>query len=87
VVELTYRSKRVRHMLEPAPTLLVHNGRVLHDNLARERVTLEELQAALRRNGLIEPSQARFAVLEENGGISVIPRATSKGDAPGAGPA
>jgi len=82
VVELTYRSTRVRHVLEPSPTLLDHNGRVLHDNPARERLTIEELQAALRRNGLIEPSQARFAVLEENGGISVIPRTPPGGDAP-----
>jgi uncharacterized membrane protein YcaP (DUF421 family) len=85
VVELTFRYKRARRLLEPSPTLLVHNGRVLHDSLARERVTLEELRAALRRNGLIEPSQARFAVLEEDGKISVVPLTNRPGDAPPAG--
>ena len=74
IVTVTYRFKRARHVLENQPTLLIHNGRILQDNLSRERITHEELLAALRRNGLVEPAQVRFAVLEETGGISVIPR-------------
>jgi len=74
VTEVTYRSKRARRLLEAQPTLLIHNGRILQENLRRERITLDELLAALRRNGLVEPAQARFAILEENGAISVIPR-------------
>ena len=79
IVELTYRSKRARRLLEPSPTLLIHNGRVLHDNLARERVTLDDLYAALRRAGVVEADGVRFAVLEDNGAISVIPRAAPGG--------
>ena len=80
VVEITYRSKRLRRLLEATPTILVHNGKVLHQNLARERVTMEDLLAALRRNGVADISQVRVAMLEENGGISVIPHT---GDPPG----
>ena len=75
VVELTFRSKRLRRLLEAEPTLLVHNGRILHDNLRRERLTLDDLHAALRRAGVADLGHVRVAVLEENGGISVIPRA------------
>jgi uncharacterized membrane protein YcaP (DUF421 family) len=82
IVEVAFRSKRARRLLEPAPTLLIHNGRILVENLHRERVTLEELQAALRRSGVIEPSKVRFAVLEETGAISVVPRA-AEGEPPG----
>jgi uncharacterized membrane protein YcaP (DUF421 family) len=85
VVEITFRSQRARRLLEAQPTLLVHNGRILYDNLASERVTLDDLNAALRRSGVDEVAQVRVAILEENGGISVIPRATSSaGDTPGA---
>ncbi len=76
VVEITFRSKRARRMLEATPTLLIHNGKVLEQNLARERITRDDLFAALRRNGLVAPDEVRFAVLEENGGISVVPHAT-----------
>lgn len=77
IVEITYRSKRARRLIEASPTLLVHNGRILHDALARERVTLDDLHAALRRAGLVEASEVRFAVLEENGAISVVPRGSA----------
>jgi uncharacterized membrane protein YcaP (DUF421 family) len=75
IAEITYRSKRVRRLLEAQPTILVHNGRILHDNLARERVTMDDLLSALRRNGVADVSHVRVAMLEENGGISVIPHA------------
>ena len=84
VVELTFRSKRLRRLLEAEPTLLVHNGRILHDNLRRERLTLDDLHAALRRAGVADLEHVRVAVLEENGGISVIPRAAGgPGEVPG----
>ncbi len=75
VVEVSYRSKWARRLLEARPTMLVHNGQVLHENLRRERLTFDDLQAALRRNGVADPEQVRFAVLEENGGVSVVPYA------------
>ena len=81
VVELTFRSKRLRRLVEAQPTLLIHDGRVLHANLRSERVTLDDLNAALRRAGVGDPAGVRAAVLEENGSISVIP--FSKRDAPG----
>ena len=81
VVELTYRSKRLRRLLEASPTILIHNGKVLHQNLARERVTMDDLLAALRRNGIADVVHVRVAVLEENGGISVIPHTGAPPDA------
>ncbi|HYB72395.1 MAG TPA: YetF domain-containing protein [Candidatus Sulfotelmatobacter sp.] len=87
VVEIAFRYKRARRLLEATPTLLIHNGHVLHENLRRERVTLDDLLAALRKNGVVEPSQARYAVLEETGTISVIPRAAGSDPGPPLRPA
>lgn len=88
VAGVAYRSKRARRLLEAQPTLLIHNGRILQENLRRERITIDELLAALRRSGVVEPAKVRFAVLEENGSISVIPRAAENepGGEPGQGP-
>ena len=83
VVELTFRFPRARRLLEAQPTLLVHNGRILHDNLVSERVTLDDLNAALRRSGVEEVGQVHVAMLEENGGISVIPRRAGDSGAAG----
>lgn len=72
-VELTYRSKRLRRALEPSPTILVHDGRILEAHLHRERLTHDDLHAAIRRSGFVDATAIRFAVLEANGGISVVP--------------
>ncbi len=72
VVEVSYRFKWARRLLEGEPVLLIHNGRILHANLRKERITMEDLQGALRRSGVMDPHQVRFAVLEENGQISVV---------------
>ena len=77
LVEVTYRSKRLRRVLEASPTVLVHNGKLVERNLASERITLDDLHAAMRRAGVVDIAHVRVAVLEENGGISVIPRATT----------
>jgi len=74
VVEISYRFKFMRRAMEGTPTILIHNGKILQENLRRERITLEDLQAALRKSGAIDAGQVRFAVLEENGQISVIPK-------------
>ena len=81
VVEIGYRSKRWRRVLEASPTILIHNGKILHDNLASERVTMDDLLGALRRSGVADPSHVRIAMLEENGGISVIPHTGAPPDA------
>jgi len=73
VSTIAYRSKRVRRLLEASPTLLIHDGKVLHKSLEKEHMSFDDLLMGLRQQGLTEPSQARFAVLEETGHISVIP--------------
>lgn len=47
-----------------------------------ERITLQEIECALRRNGLESIGQVARAVVETNGEITIVPR-----EAPGAPPA
>src|SRR2546428_10658689 len=83
-VDLTFRSKRLRRLLEATPTLLIHNGQILHQNLKKERITLHDLHAALRPNRIADAEHVRVAVLEENGGVSgVPPPARGAGPLPG----
>jgi uncharacterized membrane protein YcaP (DUF421 family) len=49
VARVTYASKRVQRAVEHAPTILVRHGRLLRKNLARERISLDEFHAAMRR--------------------------------------
>jgi uncharacterized membrane protein YcaP (DUF421 family) len=67
----TYRSKRVSRAIEGRPEVLIHNGVVYRDVMERERLTQDELDAALRRAGAASVEDVHFAVLETNGQVSV----------------
>jgi len=64
--------RRWGRLFSDQPTLLIHNGLVLHEHLEREGILLEELEAQIRGHGLTELSQVKAAVQEADGTISVI---------------
>jgi uncharacterized membrane protein YcaP (DUF421 family) len=69
-----YRSKLVGRVVDGEPTLLVHNGVVMKARMERERVTLHDLQEAMREHGLADIAHVRYAVLEPDGKISILTR-------------
>ena len=56
-----------------SPAILVNHGRVLWRRMRAERVTRDELLAALREHGVQHTNEAELAVLEVDGSISVVP--------------
>lgn len=68
------RSSRVRRWLDGTPTLLVDHGRPLRAGLAKARLQEDDiLQAAREGPGLQRMEQIKYAILEANGKISIIP--------------
>jgi uncharacterized membrane protein YcaP (DUF421 family) len=63
---------RLRRFVDPAPHILIKDGRVLGNNLRRCGLTLTDLQAVLRQHGLLSPESVRLAVLEARGAVSVV---------------
>jgi uncharacterized membrane protein YcaP (DUF421 family) len=70
---LTFRFKRIEKLVEGEPAVLVHNGRFLEKQLKRERVTPDEVFTEMHKVGLEELHQVRWALLEVDGKITVIP--------------
>ena len=69
---ISYRSKRLSRLLQGGPVLLIHEGKVIPENLDRVKISMEELQAALREHGIADESGADLAVLESDGNISIL---------------
>ena len=67
-----FRWKAVRRFVEPPPLLLVRRGRLLHRNLRAEHLTLDELKAHLRANGLVSWHAVRAAYMEGDGTFTVV---------------
>lgn len=63
----------LQRRLEPLPVKLIANGALLHENMAREGVTEEELLSQVRQNGIDDPKKVKAAFIESDGSVSVIP--------------
>ena len=70
----TFKSKRLEVLIEGRPQLLVHEGRLFEDVMARAKLTHHELDGALRQAGCAGVEEVQSAILENNGAISVIQR-------------
>ena len=73
----SFKVPRLRPVLDGEPVIVVEDGKPIDRNLRRNRITLEELAAAARLEGIGSLSSVRWAVLETNGQISFL----QKGDA------
>jgi uncharacterized membrane protein YcaP (DUF421 family) len=70
----SFRSRRVRLVTEGEPVVLVHDGRPIERNMRRERITLADIEEEARQAQLTSIADVRWAILENDGQISCIPR-------------
>jgi uncharacterized membrane protein YcaP (DUF421 family) len=54
------------------PTLLIRHGKILSENLAKEKLNIDDLHQALREHGIANIDDVALAVLEIDGTISVL---------------
>jgi uncharacterized membrane protein YcaP (DUF421 family) len=69
-----FKFPRLRPVIEGEPVIVLEDGRPIDRNLARNRITHEELAAAARQQGIAHLADLRWAVLETSGSISFIPK-------------
>jgi uncharacterized membrane protein YcaP (DUF421 family) len=72
VAEVSGGNRRFRKYIQGEPSLLIHDGEVLQANMAREHVSMDELERALREHGVATYKEAALATLEVDGSISVL---------------
>jgi uncharacterized membrane protein YcaP (DUF421 family) len=69
---LSVRSPGFRNMVKSEPTLIMRQGNFLDGALQAQRITREEVMAALRSNGVADAAQVAAVILETDGTIAVI---------------
>ncbi|MBM7354310.1 DUF421 domain-containing protein [Lelliottia amnigena] len=61
-------------LLDGSPVILLENGLPLSDKLKKVDVSCDDILVAARQNhGITEFSKIKYAILERNGHISIIP--------------
>jgi uncharacterized membrane protein YcaP (DUF421 family) len=74
VAYLSFRFRSLRPLLEGEPVVLIADGRLLEDNIRRQRLTVEELRAEARQQSIGSLDDVRYAMLETNGKVSFLSR-------------
>lgn len=69
---LMYRSKKVKSLIEGEPVMLVYKGNLIEDNMSKEKITRDELEAVVREHGVSSVENVELAILEIDGNISVL---------------
>ena len=72
VAEVAGLNRRFRRFVQGQPSLLVHDGEIIASHMAREHVSMDALECALREHGVATYKDAALAVLEVDGSISVL---------------
>lgn len=69
---------KLKTLISTRPSTLIENGVIDQRELSRARISTEELIGELRQRGIADISEVNYAVLEQNGKISVIPKAPKR---------
>ena len=64
--------------VDAKPSILIANGKVLQDELGKNRMNLPFLLSLLRLEGYANVSDVEFAILEPNGNLSVLPKSQNR---------
>lgn len=72
VAELSGINRRFRKIVEGQPSLLVHDGKIIAPHMAKEHVSMDELERALREHGINSYHDVALGVLEVDGSISCL---------------
>src|SRR5690554_1793574 len=70
---VTYLNPRAERVVESTPSVLAYEGRMVERNMRKERITPDELFSSIQLQGYDKLEQIKWAILQSNGQIAVIP--------------
>lgn len=69
---LALKSKTIRDFIDGRGTVFIKDGKILEENLKKEKYTIDELNALLRQKDIFRVADVEFAVLEPRGNLSTL---------------
>ena len=65
----------LKNLITARPATLIRDGKLCGKEMRQARLSADELISELRQKDVIDLSEVRYAILEQNGKITVIPKA------------
>jgi len=72
IAMLQLKSKKIRDFIDGKGTVLIRSGKILEDNLKKERLTSDELMEQLRKKMAFKVADVEFAIMEPSGDINIL---------------
>jgi uncharacterized membrane protein YcaP (DUF421 family) len=71
---IKWLSRGAEKLLDDVPTILVKDGKVFEERMKNARVTTNDILASGRKEKLKEMNDIKYAILEVDGSICIIPK-------------
>ncbi len=71
------KSEKLKRVVEGTPSYIIYKGRLLQKELSENRLSVNELLAELRSQGVTDISEVSYAILEQNGTLSIVKKSDS----------
>jgi uncharacterized membrane protein YcaP (DUF421 family) len=72
IANLAGANRRFRKFIQGEPSMLIHDGQVIEAHMAREHVSMDALECAMREHGIASYHQVAIGVLEIDGSFSFL---------------
>lgn len=69
---ITLKSEKIRDVIDGKPTIIIKNGKLNFTEMSHLRYSLDDLVTQLRLQGVKSIEKVKYAVLENNGSLSVF---------------
>lgn len=75
---LTMKSIHLRRYFMGTPTLLIQDGKLLEQNMKKVKYDVNDLLEQCRTNGYFDLGEIKYALMEANGTLSILPFETER---------
>ena len=65
---------KIKNTLASSPSVLIYDGVINQAQMIKNRISPEELLSELRLKNITDPAHVKYAIIEPNGMVSVIPK-------------
>lgn len=75
---ITQKFKRSRHLLEGKPSFVIHKGKIIYEEMRKNKIDIGELQHLLRMKDVFAIQDVEFAIMETNGDVTVLRKSAAQ---------
>ena len=79
---IALKKPKLRIILDGNPSVIIKEGKINYKEMSKQKYNLEDLLSQIREKGYKSIEEIEYAILENNGNLSVFPYANSKKTTP-----